>query len=251
MSGATGLRFNFSSSSRPAFQYGDGGESNGLDAPFFERIGTAEELQQCKRLIETLQMRVMDLERINVDLEYRLEDQAKQCMTTEKECTSVERKWRAKCETLEKDIETWKRDYEAEKQRAARLREHLSRTERELYSILQRKYELMRAGPAGGGSSSQKLGSTSGGALSGGGAAGGPQQALMRGGKAGGGGGGGSGGFHQQHRRNSFENEASNGSDLRRSSHVGDDSYGLQQARAPQEIRQRRMMASLTDFLGL
>jgi hypothetical protein len=30
-----------------------------------------------------------------------------------------------------------------------KLREHLSRTERELYGILQRKYQLMRGGPQG------------------------------------------------------------------------------------------------------
>jgi hypothetical protein len=30
-----------------------------------------------------------------------------------------------------------------------KLREHLSRTEREVYSILQRKYQLMRGGPQG------------------------------------------------------------------------------------------------------
>ena len=261
MSGATGLRFNFSSSSsRPSYYAHEDSTtpSSVVHAPFFERISTAEELQQCKWLIDTLQLRVRDLERINVDLEYRLEDQAKQCMSTEKECISLERKWRAKCDILEKDVETWKKESEAEKQRAAKLREHLSRTERELYSILQRKYEIMRAGPGGGGKGGKTGGSVSGGALADG--KGGSTAALLRGRSNSGSGGGGTGGggagpgggrgMQQHNWRDSFENE-SGGSGLRRSTHAAGDDVFIQQARAPKEIRQRLMVASLTDFLGL
>jgi prefoldin subunit 5 len=59
-----------------------------MDTPLWERIGSDEfaELQQCREIIESLQQRVNNLEKINVDLEYRLEDQAKQCMAVEKEC---------------------------------------------------------------------------------------------------------------------------------------------------------------------
>jgi hypothetical protein len=43
-----------------------------------------------------------------------------------------------------KSISDWKNEYEILKSKGDRLRGHLSRTERELYGILQRKYELTR-----------------------------------------------------------------------------------------------------------
>ena len=68
-------------------------------------------------------------------------------MSVEKECLEIEMKWKEHSELLEKEIEKWKKSYELEKTKTEKLREHLSRTERELYGILQRKYELIR-GPA-------------------------------------------------------------------------------------------------------
>ena len=139
MAGATGLRFTFPRHDVPSH-----------DSPLFERMGTEEyaQLQDCRQIIDSLQQRVHDLERINLDLEYRLEDQAKQCMEVEKECVSIERNWKAKGKVLEKEIGSWKQQFEAQKLKGDRVREHLSRTERELYGILQRKYELLR-GPGG------------------------------------------------------------------------------------------------------
>jgi hypothetical protein len=135
MAGATGLRFTFPRHDVPSH-----------DSPLFERMGTEEyaQLQDCRLIIDSLQQRVHDLERINLDLEFRLEDQAKQCMEVEKECVSIERSWKAKCIALEKEIVNWKQQFEAQKLKGDRVREHLSRTERELYGILQRKYELIR-----------------------------------------------------------------------------------------------------------
>ena len=74
MSGATGLRFTFasSSSSREPLPSHDGVDlmsPGGTDAPFFARIKTVEELQKCKQDVEALQARVNDLERISSDLE--------------------------------------------------------------------------------------------------------------------------------------------------------------------------------------
>jgi hypothetical protein len=211
----------------------------GTDAPFFARIKTVEELQKCKQDVEALQARVNDLERINSDLEHRLEEQAKQSMLVEKECISLERKWRAKCELLEKDTDTWKREYEEEKRKSEKLREHLSRTERELYSIIQRKHELMRTGGQGA-NRSNGLGPGGGGV----------------------GGVGGSGGLNGLKRDPGGVGGANGSSErlggLRRSesSHSNsvdqiNDLFANRQAKAPQEIRQRRMMASLSDFLGI
>lgn len=120
--------------------------------PYFERIGNDDfnELQSCRIVIENQQQRLMILEKINVDLELRLEDQAKQSMAVEKECVAIETKWKKHCEERDMGIEALNKALEKEKSKGDRLREHLSRTERELYGILQRKYEIMR-GPAVGG----------------------------------------------------------------------------------------------------
>lgn len=106
------------------------------------------ELQRARQDIDALRLRVANLERINVDLEYRLEDQAKQCMNAEKECIETERMWRIKCDSLQEEVKNTRNDCEVLKTKGDRLRDHLSRTEREMYTILQRKYEIMR-GPAG------------------------------------------------------------------------------------------------------
>jgi hypothetical protein len=141
MAGSTGLRFSFPKHNESSLT---------LDSatPLFERLGLGgdefAELQQCKQVIESLYKRIGDLERINVDLEYRLEDQAKQCMAVERECISVERKWKTKYDELEKTVEQMRVTYDKEKMKSDRLRENLTRTERELYGILQRKYELTK-----------------------------------------------------------------------------------------------------------
>jgi predicted RNase H-like nuclease (RuvC/YqgF family) len=123
------------------------------DSPLFERqVGNDEynELQHYRSMIDQMQQRIQRLEHINVDLERRLEDQAKETMALETECIKIERTWKSKCELLENEIMQWKIAHETERTKGMKLREQLSRTEKELYGILQRKYELMR-GPAGGG----------------------------------------------------------------------------------------------------
>ena len=138
MAGATGLRYTFARR--------ENSQLNQESSPLFERYTNDDfvELQHCRSIIDALQDRIQDLERINVDLEYRLEDQAKQCMLAEKECMTIKREWASKCETLQNEIDHWKNEFALEQSRSARLREQNSRTERELYRILQRKYELMR-----------------------------------------------------------------------------------------------------------
>jgi glycerol-3-phosphate cytidylyltransferase-like family protein len=129
------------------------GTPNGNDgyAPLFQRFSHSDynELQNCHALIESLQQRIHHLERINLNLEHRLEKEAKSNIELEKECIVVETNWSTKCNQLQSEIDTLKQNCETERMKNERLREHLSRTERELYSILQRKYELMRGGGGG------------------------------------------------------------------------------------------------------
>lgn len=120
------------------------------DSPVFDRQMSGDdyvELQQCKAMMESMQQRLGKLEKINLDLEHRLEDQAKQNLAMETECISIERKCKSKCEQLETVINKLNTELETEKMKNNRLREQVSRTEKELYGILQRKYELMRGGP--------------------------------------------------------------------------------------------------------
>jgi hypothetical protein len=65
-------------------------------------------------------------------------------MAVEKECMLVEQRWKAKNEELLAEIDKWKASFRQEKLKGDRLREQVHRSERELYGILQRKYELMR-----------------------------------------------------------------------------------------------------------
>lgn len=156
----TGLRFNFNRPVTP-------------ESPLFERQITNDEyheLQQCRQQMEQLHIRIQRLEKINLDLELRLEDQAKQNMSLETECIAIDRQWKQKAEILDQEIAKWKMAYDGEQVKGNRLREQLSRTEKELYGILQRKYELMR-GPgttAGGAAGVAGAGSSGGGPASGG-----------------------------------------------------------------------------------
>lgn len=124
----------------------------------FERLETNEflEQQENRKSKEALQTRVTDLEKIIVDLENRLEEQAKINIQVEKECIDIERVWRGKYLTLEEEVDEWKKKFHQQEQKGDRLREHLSRTERELYGLLQRKYQIMR-GPGAGGSKMQSI----------------------------------------------------------------------------------------------
>lgn len=139
MAGATGMRYNYN---RPDLS----------ESPLFEReIGDDyAELQHARIILEQQQQRILKLEKINMDLEVRLEEQAKQSMAVEAECIAIDRKWAARCQKLEDEIAKWKKECEKEQHRNGQLREQLSRTEKELYVILQRSYELRRGQPGAG-----------------------------------------------------------------------------------------------------
>jgi hypothetical protein len=129
-----GMRYNF-------------GRPDAQETPLFERQMASEELielQQMRVMTENLHQRIMNLEKINMDLEARLEEQARQSMAVERECMLIEQRWKAKNEELLVEIEKWKTSFRQEKLKGDRLREQVHRSERELYGILQRKYELMR-----------------------------------------------------------------------------------------------------------
>ena len=85
MAGATGLRYNFGRSHN---------NNNEIiaDSPLFERqrMNNQDDYIDMRLLIDNLQQKISRLEKINVDLESRLEEQAKQSMAVEKECLFIE-----------------------------------------------------------------------------------------------------------------------------------------------------------------
>lgn len=236
-----------------------GGETDSTGESLFEHLGSGhEEIQHFRQIVDALQNRVHDLERINLDLEYRLEDSAKQCMEVEKKCVDIENTWKVKTKELQGEIETWRRSNNSQMLKANKLREHLSRTEKELYSILQRKYELMRGPGRGGPGSGLSEGISHsiglGQSVRHGGLDGGDKAISSLGGR-------GVGAGKRGGDTSALDFGAdSNPSLLKGSNNLGDsinsrglfpEDHSMQESHAPQEIRQRRMMASLSDFLNL
>jgi len=181
--------------------------------PLFERLETNEfmEQQENRKVKEALQKRVTDLEKIIVDLENRLEEQAKINIQVEKECMDIERLWRGKYLTLEQEVEEWKKKFHQQEQKGDRLREHLSRTERELYGLLQRKYQIMR-GPGGAGSKLQPV--------------------------------------NKQSNEMDNKKEEGQAMPLSYQS-SNEEMLVSQHTRSPKEMQQRRVLADLSDFFGM
>jgi predicted RNase H-like nuclease (RuvC/YqgF family) len=151
MSGPNGMRYNFA-------------PTENMESPLFERqVGGDDfvEMHQLRVMIDNQQQAILNLEKINMDLEIRLEEQAKTSMAVEKECTLIEQHWKAKNKEVKKEIESWKTAFQQEKMKGDRLREQVQRTERELYGILQRKYELIRGPGTNKGMTHSKLPSNS------------------------------------------------------------------------------------------
>ena len=212
-------------------QYGNPGSEDGL---YFGRAETddAVELKLSRQSNDRLQHRVKELERINIDLEYRLEEQAKQNVEIEHECMEIERKGRLDCEIMERKVLEWQNKYDHQEKKAARLSQQISRTERELYGAYQRKYELLRGTGGGGpgpGVAGGGMGPTGNGATT----------------RRGGG-------------RNGKDDFPDGGPSADRHPGMGlDSAYGSEASLSQLdgasrvEVKQRRLLSSLGDFLGL
>jgi hypothetical protein len=110
---------------------------------------SSQELKSYSRIIQSQNARLAELERVNDDLERRLEIQAKQKMTLESELTAMERQWSMRYSELETERDAWKGAVEAERRRSTGLRDQISRKDRELHRMLQRKYDGSRGDRAG------------------------------------------------------------------------------------------------------
>lgn len=95
----------------------------GGEQPLFERLDrdNATQLQSALATIEALQQQVATLERINVDLESRLERQARERIEVEHECAEIDRKWREKYNKLEKSMDQLRMQIHKQQQQNERL----------------------------------------------------------------------------------------------------------------------------------
>lgn len=103
------------------------------------------ELQDLGRMVETYRQRVAECERMNADLEQRLESQGRQRMALEGELTERVRAHKKEMEAKQQELNAWQQRYETLQHQCHKVRDNLQRTERELMSVLSKKYELVEA----------------------------------------------------------------------------------------------------------
>ncbi|KAG5180366.1 hypothetical protein JKP88DRAFT_270240 [Tribonema minus] len=120
--------------------------SGDYQAPLFERVSHDDvaELHACHAQLTELEARCGDLERINVDLELRLERQAKERMTVDREIAESNQAWEARLLAAATEAAEARSKLENEVRLGDIARDKLRRTERELHRILQKKYDIVR-----------------------------------------------------------------------------------------------------------
>jgi hypothetical protein len=103
------------------------------------------ELRHCHAQLAEYEARCGDLERINIDLESRLEKQAKDRMEVDREIAEGSHRWERRLAEAAAERDEWRARLEAEQRHSEIVREKLRRTEKELHRILQKKYDIVRA----------------------------------------------------------------------------------------------------------
>lgn len=117
------------------------GHSPMTPTPLFERLVTEEvqELKASLRMIENLQRRLDELERVHGELEARLELEAQGKSQLESMLEERERDWAAKFQRLETEKDEWKYQLEREKSKTEQLTMLLNRKNQDIHRMLQRK----------------------------------------------------------------------------------------------------------------
>lgn len=87
--------------------------------------------------------RIADVEAINIDLEVRLEVQAREYIELESDAAESLARWKTQYEVLMEEAANWKRLHVQQELKNHKIRDQLLRTERELHGILQKKYDIM------------------------------------------------------------------------------------------------------------
>mmetsp|Transcript_45226 Transcript_45226/g.50695 ORF Transcript_45226/g.50695 Transcript_45226/m.50695 type:complete len:294 (+) Transcript_45226:411-1292(+) len=114
--------------------------------PLFERLVTEEvqELKAYAEIIENQNRKLVELERIHVDLESRLELESRGRTQLEATLERRERDWAMRYHKLEKDRDQWKNLVSQEQTKNARLIDQVVRKDQDIHRMLQRKYDNQR-----------------------------------------------------------------------------------------------------------
>ena len=138
---------------------GDGGDGD-EHVPLFQRrtedearaqqLGDGESRQEVERLrrqLREIRRRLGEIEHINVNLEERLQHQARVHVADAREKDASLSAARAERDAARQEVNKWKRDFALKIRECDRAAEQLRRAEKELYRMHQRKYELLEARP--------------------------------------------------------------------------------------------------------
>lgn len=127
-----------------------GNEEEAFGGGFFDRVvagavtlETPIEVQDCHSQLRICMQRITDVETINVDLEARLEAQAREYIELESDAAELLTHWKTQYKALAEEAGKWKQLHSQQELRNKKIREQLLRTERELHGILQKKYDII------------------------------------------------------------------------------------------------------------
>jgi hypothetical protein len=115
--------------------------------PMFERLVT-EEVQELKtyvRIVENQNRRLAELEKVQSDLENRLEIESVCRQHLEATLETREREWAEKIEHVESDRDQWKHLVEVEKLKNSKLIDQVVRKDQDIHRMLQRKVRTYTA----------------------------------------------------------------------------------------------------------
>lgn len=116
--------------------------SDNISCPHQKTCNEAEAQDRQSKIRNCLR-RIAEVEAINVDLESRLEAQAREYVELESDASESLLHWKAQYSTLVDEASYWKLLHAEQEQKTQKIREQLLRTERELHGILQKKYDIM------------------------------------------------------------------------------------------------------------
>lgn len=117
--------------------------STPTNTPLYERIVSEEvrELREYVRIIETQSRRLSDLERLQVDLESRLEVEHVRSRKLERSLAQHERKWRSMFKNLVDEKEHAEKMVRDEKVKVDKLMEMVNRLQTEIHALIKNKLQ--------------------------------------------------------------------------------------------------------------
>jgi hypothetical protein len=108
-----------------------------------------EDVHRLRETLEETSRHLAQVEHINVDLEHRLEKQARRHVQKIQTADKKLRKCNSERVEAQSEVERWKKEFEAQVRRTEVGAERLRRVEKELYRMHLRKYDVVNNGSGG------------------------------------------------------------------------------------------------------